>query len=335
MKSEATALNLATLITSAKERAAFKPELVTELFARVQNDNTTKSALKRDFPLRPSSAMKSMRDLYYGLINFNKPGTIPIDPIPGRNCMLLNLGHVIEGHLVEYLKVAQFEIIFRNVRVNYGKIIDKDTGEEFPLSGEIDFGIQEVNEVILCDSKSSADYPFKAKDKITGKDKLPKEEHIAQMQLYMHSDWGRTNNVKEARLLYYNKNTSDVKCAVVKYEPEIALAILEKFERVYAFFKRGELPPREHVLGQDWQADYSNYRTYENSEFTVVKALRKRVELTDTESVTKFKEFSPKDAVRFIATAFGNAVLDVGGVDHWLELSVDEKALILRKLTHG
>ncbi|MES1988104.1 MAG: hypothetical protein V4440_08760, partial [Pseudomonadota bacterium] len=88
-------------------------------------------------------------------------------------------------HLVDALKSA-FQVPYTAQKIIYGVI--KDAGKaDIVLGGELDFVLKlPSGELVICDSKSSADFPFKRND-------LPKEEHVAQINLYLHSDFARAN----------------------------------------------------------------------------------------------------------------------------------------------
>jgi hypothetical protein len=267
------------------------------------------------FPLRPSSALKSDRDLYYGLVNYFKPGTIPVDPVEGRNAMLLSLGHAIETHFVEHIGRA-FAVGNRNMRVTYGQVTMPD-GTQYNLGGEFDFTITstKTGETVIADSKSSAAFPFKGD--------LPKDDHIAQINLYLHSDWARERGINKAWIMYYCKNDSDIRIFEFAYNKEAAEAVIARFQAVLDSYKKGELPKRVHVLGSDWQAAYSSYRTYDNRSFLTPRHLRTVVKGELDE------ELDSKGLVKRIAIEYDNQVVEANGRRYWLELGTT--TLILKK----
>jgi hypothetical protein len=213
------------------------------------------------FPLRPSGCMKPMRDLYYDLLNYYNPNTIPKEDFEPRIKLIFQFGHLTEDLLKKLCK-HEHKVLFEQQRVKYGELVDKD-GTIIPLSGAIDWAMKldPLSDVLtLCDAKSIGDYPFKS---------VPKEDNIAQMQLYMHSDWGRANNVNNAILIYFNKNTSAIKCIEIPYDGNLATKILERLTFVWECYKKAQLPPREYIPGQDWRADYSPYKDHDNRDFTI------------------------------------------------------------------
>lgn len=219
-----------------------------------KRDTANITVEKNSFPLRPSSALKGMRDLYYGLVNYYKPGTIPTTDIEGRSCMLLALGHVIEKHLVEHIKKT-YQVTHTAQKVEYGQIIAKNQ-PPIVLGGELDFVIQlPSGEKVLGDSKSSASFPFKKNE--------AKDEHVAQLNLYMHSQWARDNKINRAWIWYYCKDNSELKIFEFYYDAELAKRTIERFQKVHKMYDDGIMPPRDYTLGIDWQASYSPYRDYE------------------------------------------------------------------------
>lgn len=250
---------------------------------------------KSFFPLRPSSCLKPMRDLYYDLCNFYKPGSIPKAPLDARIKLIFQFGHLTET-LLKKVFAYTYGVVAEQERVQYGELLDKE-GNVIPLTGSIDWASTVGGPaLILCDAKSIGDYPFK---------KAPKPENVAQMQLYMHSDWGRKNNVNKAMLIYFNKNTSDIKVIEIAYEPELAQRLLSRLGLAFHYYKEGTVPPREYIAGIDWQADYSSYKDYDNVEFKVPTEERNDI------SVATFYDAprSEKTAIRDHVEKYGNKVV--------------------------
>jgi len=246
------------------------------------------------FPLRPSSALKSMRDLYYDLVNFYSPGTIPKEPFPERVKLIFQFGHLTET-LLKKVFAFTYSVSFEQERVKYGELIDKD-GNIISLTGSIDWASKVGGDtLILCDAKSIGDYPFK---------KAPKEENIAQMQIYMHSDWGRANKVDRAQLIYFNKNTSDIKVIEIAYDAELAENLLQRLKYVFECYKSGTLPPREYLPGVDWQGDYSPYKDYDMKEFAIEEEMRPTIGI----AIEYDGPRSEKDAIVEHVEKYGNKV---------------------------
>lgn len=249
---------------------------------------------KPRFPLSPSAALKPLRDLYYSLINFYEPGSIPTDALEPTVKLTFKIGYMVESMLLEYFKEA-YELKDEQRRVTFGKL---SNGTE--LTGSIDWSIQLQGETILMDCKSINSYGFTLLTPRNQNPK-PKEDNIAQMQLYMHSDWGRKNNVNRAVLVYFNKDISELKAIEIKYNKELAEAILARLYTAFDFYMRRELPPREYVLGVEWQALYTAFKTYDNAEFALPLELRPKIE---GEIISDLKTF---------VLTYGNAVVTSKG----------------------
>ncbi len=275
---------------------------------------------RSSFPLRPSSSTKSMRDLYYALCNYYKPGSIPIDSMDGRVHMLLDLGHAIESNLVKHIeKCDKFKVKEKNLRVSYGSIKDLRNGVDILLSGELDFIIEHDGRLIVSDSKSAGDYGFKKE--------LIKEDHIAQINLYMHSDWARTNNVNTAWVWYYSKNDSDFRVVEFEYNAALAEATISRFQLAHDNYVQGTLPEREYVFGLDWQAKYSDYFSHDNAEFSTPFIKRSVVTLDNIFDLPEDK----KELIKYIATRHGNAVLSFHNSNKRLYLTKGVTGLILKE----
>jgi hypothetical protein len=249
------------------------------------------------FPIRPSSATKPLRDIFYDLKNFYNPGAIPKNDFEPRVKLIFQFGHLTEQLVLKLCK-NKFSVQDEQRRVKYGELTDCDA-TVIPLTGSIDWAMRLDNSssaLTLVDSKSIGDYPFKT---------APKEANIAQMQLYMHSDWGRENKVDTALLIYFNKNTSDIKCIQIAYDAGLAIKLLERLKLAWAYYLKDEVPPREYLAGCNWEADYSPYKDYDNGEF-LPNTIREVITL---------KEYAPrigkytKDAIRTHVEKYGNKVV--------------------------
>lgn len=282
--------NIYEMVSELKDVCEEKKVMRARIYEEVDKEDIEKSlAGPPRFPLSPSACLKPARDLYYDLINYYSPGQIPKDPIEPRAKLLFENGYVVEDLLKKYVKKA-YKVIGEQQYVSFGSV------EGVVLGGSIDWAIDIDGEIIICDSKSSGDFPFK---------QVPKEENIAQMQLYMHSSWAREKNINRSILIYYNKNDSNIKCVEVPYNPKVAQELLDRFISVYICYKGGRLPKREFVLGVDWKANYSAYRTYDNVEFT--EKLNERELASSTED---FRDLEDKDFIRDHVLTYGNKIVD-------------------------
>lgn len=287
---------------------------VNKALARIQSEDHTVHTGLRDtlfdavtpvfdfdaqqfFPIRPSSATKPLRDIFYDLKNFYTPGAIPKQDFEPRVKLIFQFGHATEI-IMKKLCANKFVIQDEQKRVKYGELIDRD-GSVISLTGSIDWAMRLDNSserLTLVDAKSIGDYPFKT---------APKEANIAQMQLYMHSDWGRANNVDNAILIYFNKNTSDIKCIEIPYDAMLATNLLKRLKLAWEYYLKDEVPPREYLAGVNWEADYSAYRDYDNIEF-LPETARPTIEVKDwAPKIGKY----PKDAIRAHVEKYGNAAV--------------------------
>lgn len=273
-------------------------EIVTNIQEAAKAASEKERLSRNAFPLRPSSALKGARDLYYGLENWAKPGTIPVTPIEGRSAMLLSLGHSIERHLVDFIRKC-YDVAYTNQRVQYGDIKRAD-GTVIPLSGELDFVLRlSTGEYVICDSKSSGAFGFRGE--------LPKDEHVAQINLYLHSEWAKNLNIKRAFVFYYNKDTSDLKVCSFYYDKELAEATIDRFQSVFTRWEQKQKPRQEFILGVDWQAKYSAFRDYEWAPYEAPEA--DRAQITLNEAATKRLPTDKKELLRYVITEYGTKVV--------------------------
>jgi hypothetical protein len=272
---------------------------------------------RTSFPLRPSSALKPMRDLYYDLVNWKTPGTIPQNALEPRVKLIFEFGHVTE-EILKRVCASTWKLENAQERVKYGEIQLPDNSF-MDLEGAIDWTCTFNGlETVLMDAKSIGEYPFKT---------APKEDNIAQMQLYMHSTWARTKGINRAQLIYFNKNTCDIKVIEIPYDKELAEKLVLRFQETWKFFLEGMCPPREYLAGIDWRADYSSYRDYDNQEFT-----------SEARSTEKVNTYAPefkyaKDAVRFHVETYGSKIASYIDTAHYIVYSGGK--LILEGVPHA
>lgn len=275
-------------------------DIVKNIQAAAARVVANESASRNSFPLRPSSALRGERELYYGLENWEKPGTIPTTPIEGRSCILLSLGHAIEKHLIGHIKDC-YEIPLTNQRVHYGEIKKAD-GSSIKLDGELDFVLKlPSGELVICDSKSSAAFPFRLE--------LPKDDHVAQINLYLHSQWAKDLGIKRAFVFYYNKDTSDIKLASFYYDQDLAEATIARFQKIYTMWEYKRLPKREHILGVHWQARYSPFREFEWKEFE--KPVKSRDIKVISDSEVRKLPTDKKELLQYVVTSVGTSILEL------------------------
>jgi len=288
-------MKIQKLIEEIKSECEVRNVMRARIFEAVDIEDKARAAAGQPrFPLSPSACLKPARDLYYDLCNYYKPGSIPKDEIEPRAKLLFENGYVIEDLLKKYVKKA-YDVMGEQQYVTFGQV------DGLVLGGSIDWAINVDGEVIICDSKSSGDFPFK---------QSPKEENIAQMQLYMHSEWARKLDIKRAILIYYNKNDSNIKCIEVPYKPKVAQELLERLIAIYACYKSGRVPAREVVLGYDWKARYSSYKTYDNHEFTVPAQERKYTEAPSTRIIITDDLLKEVDFIKLHVLTYGSDLVE-------------------------
>lgn len=274
---------------------------------------------QQSFPLRPSAALKPELDLYLDLVNYYEPNTIPKDDMDGRVHILLASGHHLEDFIVKQINRVH-KVVDTNERVQYATIDGPDG--PIPLSGEYDltFIDSDTGELMLGDSKTSSDYAFKRG--------LPKEEHFAQLNLYMHSREFKDKGIKKARLYYYNKNNSDYDTYEFEYNEKLALETIARFQKVMNMYMAKTPPAQEHFWGQHWKAAYGSYRTYLHADYKAKQAERIQISLTDIEFNAVVKR--PKtEAIYLMATKYGNNILKSKSGDTAF-LNLTTKGLVVR-----
>jgi len=294
-------------------------------------DGAKKNGLKEQrnsFPLRPSGALKPDLDLYLELVNYYKPGTIPRNKMDGRVYILLESGHVLEDFIVEqYNRVHK--VTSTNQKVMYGTVKEPD-GKIRELSGEYDltFIDTETGEEMLGDSKTSADFAFKMSKPASMNPAFPKEEHIAQLNLYMHSKEFKDKGIKKARIIYYNKNNSDYDVYQFEYSEELALKTLLRFQRIMDMYIAGTPPKQEYYWGAHWKANYGSFRSYLHKDYKPKKEERNVIKVTDQEfySISKGKN---TDVIHNYAEKYGTNVIETDSGKS-LYLSLTKTGLTVR-----
>lgn len=83
----------------------------------------------------------------------------------------------------------------------------------------------------------------------------PKEEHILQVQLYLHFF-----NIKKGVLLYEGKDSLEFKEFLVEYNKELAQKILQDFQRLKVNTEKGIIPQRLSDYPKNWQCRYCQFR---------------------------------------------------------------------------
>ena len=116
------------------------------------------------------------------------------------------------------------------------------------ISGRSDAIISDGKNLYVLDIKSMHSMIF---DKMTE----PKEENIAQLQLYLHYF-----KIPKGILLYVNKNTLTLKEFFVDYNQGMAIGLIASLSETKKKIDSGTIPDRIAGYPEDWQCRYCQFR---------------------------------------------------------------------------
>lgn len=281
------------------------PEHVEFIHKKLEEEEAVRLAAetKKSFPLRPSAALQLEVDLYYDLQRYYGDKEEQGEMLEGRVLDLLSLGHALEDRVFNLLS-KKYNIANTNFRLEYGSIIDDKDGSVIPLSGEADVLLQDkdTGELLIGDSKTSSRYAFDQT--------LPKEDHFAQINLYMHSPWARENKVNRAIIAYYCKDNCNMRLFIFEYNEKLALKTIEKFQRVHSAFRSGKEPTVSSFWGgQSWRPQYSRYKNEIHEKFNADVADREVIEIESLDKDLMLKENNFKKAIDVLAAKYGNKIV--------------------------
>ncbi len=224
----------------------FEEGIIEALCERISKEFALKDELSaKSFPLRPSSVGKDARELALSLQDFFAPGTHEKDPLPPRSALVFDMGDRVERSVLFMLEKV-YPITYKQVAVHLDQLDGHD------INGHID-GVIEINgEKFILDVKSISEMGFKS---------IPKDDHIRQVNLYLHSDWAKKLGLKKGILFYQNKNNQDICPITFDYDEQKALSDLARFRAIYVQVQTGLLPEFDHLWGETWHWGYSRYRT--------------------------------------------------------------------------
>ena len=118
------------------------------------------------------------------------------------------------------------------------------------LGGRADAIVAIDSQNFVLELKSIGSYGFKLLDE-------PKQEHIHQLQLYMHFF-----NIPKGILLYENKDNHQLKEFEVEYDPDIAESLIAELQKVMGYIQADEMPPKQNLTrNQEWRCGYCGYRS--------------------------------------------------------------------------
>jgi len=239
-------------------------------FSEILDTYTKQSSEKRAkpyFPLRPSSAGKCERRLAYDLANFRGLREDPQEVFEPNVTRLLDLGNYVENHLLKQYRFA-FSEADAGLQIKYGQqtlTFFKLPHAEELIEGSLDAVFVSPKYKAVIDVKSTKDgfstaYKTKWKEKVEDFRKDPLVEEIdensfyiddleayrktckdasflsnaLQLNFYYNSECGflRDRGVTFASLIYYNKNTSEVREVRFKPNKKTYEYVKDKFLRV-------------------------------------------------------------------------------------------------------
>ena len=116
------------------------------------------------------------------------------------------------------------------------------------IGGRADAIVRINNELYLVDFKS-------INSTILQKMDAPKEEHVLQVQLYLHFF-----KLKKGILLYEGKDNSMLKEFLVEYDEKKAKKVLEDFNHLKINLEKDLVPRQLSDFPQNWQCQYCQFR---------------------------------------------------------------------------
>jgi len=116
------------------------------------------------------------------------------------------------------------------------------------IRGRADAIISDGKDLYVLDIKSINSMLFKSLES-------PKEEHINQIQLYLHF-----LDPKKGILLYVNKDTQELKEFIVKYDPQRVQSLLKILYDLKKKIDANIVPARIPGWPDDWQCQYCPFK---------------------------------------------------------------------------
>lgn len=128
------------------------------------------------------------------------------------------------------------------------------------VSSEVDIPPQELisgrSDAVLSDGKSLYVLDIKSMNSMVFKTlTAAKEENINQIQLYLHYF-----KIPAGILLYVNKDTSELKEFIIKYDQTIAQNLLGELESLKTKIDANLIPQRLPDYPQNWQCQYCQFK---------------------------------------------------------------------------
>lgn len=252
----------------------------TDLLDHVTNEKIQKDAEafakgeKKSNPLRPSSAGKCSRDLALDLMGYRGIKHYPKPNITPDIYRVFSLGHAVEYDILKHFWLLPLEVKYKQQQLEMFKIERKDPSlpPEY-LEGSCDFVLWHDLYRCIGDVKSkkakyssylsssweedfakfaalpSVDIITESALWIEDLDAFLKDigddfiaDNFAQLNAYAHSEFITKRAINFATLLYYNKNTSQLK--EIRFKPSLTQyeKLKEKFNRVSLLVDDGKIP---------------------------------------------------------------------------------------------
>lgn len=171
--------------------------------------------------LSPTDAYGCPRKIFYKWYKYD------CEPTNAQNLRVFSMGNAIHERWQSLLQEM-------GIQLKDEFYID-DTYKGVPIHGYVDSICLIDNTPVIVELKSQKDWMYGKIDYL----KEAKKEHIGQVMIYMHF-----TGIHTSILLYENKNTSELKEFIVKYDKEKALEILNSFVETYELINLNELPER-------------------------------------------------------------------------------------------
>jgi len=199
---------------------------------------------------RPSCAGRCIRQLVY------RSKGVPPGPWPDRVPVVFDDGNWHAEMTLEWLSKSAFKIHDREMKVHCGTVAGQD------VTGSIDALFEDLVGVDrLLEHKSTNHFTFQRHLALieAGLPFPDDESYMAQVQLYLNSRELREAGIKQAVLLFKNKNTGQYCEFIIDHDPALAESFLKQLEAVEEHVKGDTMPTRPYNRDVDWQCDYCRY----------------------------------------------------------------------------
>ena len=175
-----------------------------------------------------SDAGKCPRAIWFSLKNY------PKKPIESRIRRILEHG--------DYTHMRIMGALFS---LGLIKAVEVEIPENEFIHGRADAIITLDNEPCIIEIKSIHSAKFNKEE--------PDKDHVLQTQLYMHHF-----KIKQAIIIYENKNTQELKEYLIKYDKEQVEEVLNTFKKIKIDIEKDTLPLIPQEL-EKWRCDYCPY----------------------------------------------------------------------------